>query len=186
MKLSACDRLSLRPLTGHWFRAVNLRHWNNRLSTSHTKTTRSWFSAATPASPLYRILYLGENHQVAIYEVGALLGDPDAPISNPNGSWVLMSIDIRLDNVVDLSDPIQQKIISTNNQELTGIWVDHSGAAPTQQLGARLERIPDLEGLIFPSSKSGSRNLVIFPDKLGGRSRLVFRNDLEGKDERLT
>jgi hypothetical protein len=186
MRLSACNRLALRPLTGHWYRALNLKHWNNRLSASHTSNTRSRFSAATPAAPLYRILYLGENHQVAIYEVGALLGDPDAPISNPKGSWVLMSIQVSLDNTADLSDINQQRIISTTSQELTGVWANLSGAAPTQQLGAALENIPDLEGFIFPSSKAGSRNLAIFPDKLSSRSSLTFHNELDGIHEILT
>jgi hypothetical protein len=80
MKVSGCNKLSLHPHTGHWFRALNLKHWKSRLSTSHTKSARSRFSAATPAASLYRILYLGENHQVAIYEVGALLGNPNSPL----------------------------------------------------------------------------------------------------------
>jgi hypothetical protein len=71
MKVSGCGKLSRHPLTGHWYRALNLKHWKSRLATKHTMTARSRFSAATPSSPLYRILYLGENHQVAIYEVGA-------------------------------------------------------------------------------------------------------------------
>ena len=92
MRLAGCTNLTLHPLTGSWFRALNLKHWKTRLSTSHSSTVRSRFSAATPAGPLYRILYLGENHQVAIYEVGALLGDPNSPISNPRGSWLLMCL----------------------------------------------------------------------------------------------
>jgi len=96
MRVAGCSKLSLHPLTGHWFRALNLKHWKSRLLSDHSKTCRSRFSAASTASPLYRNLYLGENHQVAIYEVGALLGDPNAPISNPRGSWVLMSLHVRL------------------------------------------------------------------------------------------
>jgi hypothetical protein len=86
MKIGGCARLSLRPQTGTWFRALNLRHWKSRLKTDHSRTSRSRFSDASVAAPLYRILYLGENHQVAIYEVGALLGNPNAPLSSPKGS----------------------------------------------------------------------------------------------------
>lgn len=185
MKLASCDKLSLAPLTGHWFRALNLRHWKSRLLTDHTRSSRSRFSAATQASPGYRILYLGENHQVAIYEVGALLGDPDAPISNPKGSWALMSIRVSLDHVANLCDPAQQRIIATNDQELTGVWATFSGAAPTQQLGAELWKLPELEGFLYPSAKAGSRNLAVFPDKLGPRSSLRFLNEINGNDERL-
>jgi hypothetical protein len=74
MRIAGCSKLVLHPLTGNWFRALNLKHWNSRLRSEHSRTCRSRFSAASHASPLYRILYLGENHQVAIYEVGALPG----------------------------------------------------------------------------------------------------------------
>jgi hypothetical protein len=73
MKLSGCGKLSLSPLTGHWFRALSLRHWNTRLSTAQSSIYRSRFSDASAAVLSYRMLYLGENHQVAIFEVGALL-----------------------------------------------------------------------------------------------------------------
>jgi RES domain len=80
----------------------------------------------------------------------------------------------------------QQKLISTNDQELTGVWANSSGAAPTQQLGAALHAIPFLEGFVFPSSKVGSRNLAIFPDKLDVRSSIIFLNELDTKNERFT
>jgi hypothetical protein len=85
MKTGGCAKRSLRPRTGTWFRALNLRHWKTRLSTDHSRISRSRFSDASAAAPLYRILYLGENHQVAIYEVGARLGNPNAPLSRPRG-----------------------------------------------------------------------------------------------------
>ncbi len=185
MKTGGCAKLSLRPRTGTWFRALSLRHWKTRLSTEHSRVSRSRFSNASAASPLYRVLYLGENHQVAIYEVGALLGDPNAPLSSPKGSWVLMSLQVTLYHVADLCDAIQQKLISTNDQELTGLWANSSGAAPTQQLGEALYAVPLLEGFVFPSSKVGSRNLAIFPDKLDSRSSIIFQNDLDYRTERI-
>jgi hypothetical protein len=118
-------------------------------------------------------------------EVGALLGDPNEPISSPKGSWLLMSMHVRLHYVVDLSEPAQQRLISTNDQELTGVWVNASGGAPTQKLGAALHALPDLEGFIFPSSKAGSRNLAIFMDKLAATSSITFKNELNGRTERL-
>jgi RES domain len=186
MKTRGCARLALRPETGTWFRALNLRHWKTRLKTDHSRTCRSRFSDASAASPLYRILYLGENHQVAIYEVGALLGNPNAPLSSPRGTWVLMSLQVTLHFVADLCEPTQQRLISTNDQELTGVWANSSGPAPTQQLGEALYAVPLLEGFVFPSSKVGSRNLAIFPDKLDARSSITFQNDLDVKAERFT
>lgn len=186
IKLAGCGKLTLSPLTGHWFRALNLKHWKSRLVTSHTTTYRSRFSAASQASPGPRMLYLGENHLVAIYEVGALLGDPTLPISNPKGSWALMSLHVQLHLVADLSDPAQQRLIATSEQELTGSWGNAGGSAPTQKLGAALFATPGLEGFIFPSAKAGSRNLAIFMDKLGANSTVTFKNEMSNKTEPLT
>ena len=83
MRVSGCGKLSHHPLTGHWYRALNLKHWTSRLATKHTTTARSRFGAATPSSPLYRILYLGENHQVAIYEVGTSWAIQTTPFRVP-------------------------------------------------------------------------------------------------------
>src|SRR5262249_3307987 len=116
MKLRACTKLLLRPVTGHWFRALNLKHWKTRLLTDHTRISPFRFSAASRHTPLYRVLSLGENHQVAIFEVQALLGDADAPVANPKGSWALMSLNVRLHHVVDLNDAAQQRIIATDRQ----------------------------------------------------------------------
>jgi hypothetical protein len=58
MKTGGCAKLSLRPRTGTWSRALNLRHWKTRLSTDHSRITRSRFSNASATAPLYRMLYL--------------------------------------------------------------------------------------------------------------------------------
>ena len=97
-----------------------------------------------------------------------------------------MSLHVRLYNVVDLCDAAEQKKISTNQQELTGAWANFAGTAQAQRLGAALHGRPSLEAFTFPSSKSGSRNLVIFPDKLDTRSSIVFYNELDGTNERLS
>ena len=74
----------------------------------------------SPFTLLYRVLYLGETHQVAIHEVRALVGDPKAPIANPKGSWAILSLGVMLHQIIDLSDLSQQRIIETNHSELTG------------------------------------------------------------------
>ena len=121
-----------------------------------------------------------------IYEVGALMGTPSAPIPAPAASWVIICLEVRLDNIVDLCDRSQQRILSTNAQELTGNWLNSSEPLPTQRLGAAIHGVPGLEGMIVPSARpGGGRNLVIFPDKLGPRSSIVFRNELNRKVEAL-
>ena len=175
MQVSRVDKLAHGPRTGTWFRAVRLRYWETRLSTEHSCATSSRFSGASAASPGPRMLYLGENHQVVLYEVEALFGPSGAVVPNPAGSWVLMSLEIVLNCVVDLSIPAQQALIHTNDQELTGNRSSEAGLAPTQRLGGALRALPGVEGAIFPSSKpGGGRNLFIFVDKLHATSRIDF------------
>lgn len=79
MRPDRAGKLTLHPLSGYWYRALSLRYWETRLSTEHTRTSASRFGTASEAEPGLRLLYLGENHQIAIYEVGALIGDPISP-----------------------------------------------------------------------------------------------------------
>lgn len=168
-------------MTGWWFRAIHLQYLPTRLATDHTRTRRSRFSSASPDSPKFRILYLGQNHQVALHEVDALLGDPASPTPNASGlvvpSWAILGLDVTLDHVVDLTDPAQQEVIETNLSELTGKW-ERSDLAPTQQLGEALYSIRKVEGVIYPSSRVDARCLAVFPDKLSRRSRIAFRNEM--------
>jgi hypothetical protein len=173
-------------LTGHWFRAIRLENWTSRLSSEHSRVFASRFSAASPSRPLFRIVHLGETHQVALHEVGCLLGDPNAPISDPRSSWAILSIRIVLDQVVDLTDRSQQRTLSTNESELTGNWLNYPGISPTQELGQALYDLPELEGFIYRSSKVNAKCLAVFPGKLGPRSALTFDNAMDGRMERLT
>lgn len=185
MRTRACGRLTRRPLTGHWFRAIPLEHWTTRLLSEHSRISPSRFSAASPSTPRFRIIHLGETHQVSLHEVGCLVGDPNAPVSDPRGSWAILSIAVVLDQVVDLTDESQQRILRTNESELTGNWLTYRGVSPTQELGQALYDLPELEGFIYRSSKVNARCLAVFPDKLGPRSALVFQNGMTGKPERL-
>jgi hypothetical protein len=99
---------------------------------------------------------------------------------------VILSIDIVLDQVVDLTDRSQQRILRTNESELTGSWFNYADVSPTQELGEALQYLPDLESFIYLSSKVHAKCLAIFPDKLGPRSAIVFLNEMTGKKERLT
>ena len=185
MRVRACGQLARRPLTGHWFRAVRLKHWESRLSSEHSRTSRSRFSAASPTMPLFRIVHFGETHQVALHEAGGLLGDPDAPVSDPRGSWMILTLHVLLDQIVDLTERSQQRIIRTNESELTGTWLKYPGRSPTQELGEALFNLPELEGFIYLSSKVHAQCLAVFPDKLGPRSIVTFENEITGRMERL-
>lgn len=183
-----CGKLAHRPLSGHWYRAIDLKFLETRLQTEHTRTKATRYSDARESNPGHRLLYLGENHQIALFEYGALLGSPIDPLSDPRSSLLLLSFEVHLGRVADLCDEHQRASIGTTFQELTGNWRNSPDReVPTHQLGLALFRVKGLEGFLFPSSKpSGGKNLVVFPDKLDARrSSIAFRNDLTGEAERL-
>lgn len=190
MRLAACRRLRLGPLTGTWYRAIRQEHWKTRLSARHTITATGRFSAGSPADPAYQILYLAQDHQLALFEVRALGGSPEAPIPDPRMTWTVLPLTVSLRAVADLTDPAEQGRIGTSAQELTGKWdqYTHSGRAPTQHLGAALFDLPGLEGFLVPTAVLGipGTNLVVFPEKLHPESRIAFRNPHSGRIERLS
>jgi RES domain-containing protein len=187
--------------TGVWYRALQAHFLPTALATSHTTTIPSRFSDASPASPGFEILYLAENHLVALLEVQALLGSPTTPggvVPHPRSTWAVLNVNVKLQHVVDLSDLAAQTTLDITAQELTGDWLGYrlrnsgttvagpTGTAPTQDLGAVLQGIPDLEGFKSLSSRAPYHQiLAIFPQKLQSGSEVSWLNPQAGKQESL-
>ncbi len=165
-----------------------MRHWESALKTDHTPRFSTRFNPGPAAKTPFEILYLGENQLVALYEVGALLGPSNQPISHPALSKTAqIDVAVRLQAVADLSDPAQRKLLGVSLQELTGVWdIYPPGDAPTQQLGAALFATEGIEGFISLSAKMPRcRNLVVFPQKLLLGSELVFKDPIKKKSHRI-
>ena len=131
MRLSACGRLELGPLTALGIAPSRQEHWKTRLSARHTITVATRFSAGSPANPAYQVLYLSQDHQLALFEVRGLLGRPESPIPDPRTTWTVLPLRVALQMVADLTDPAEQRRIGTSAQELTGRWDEYrqSGTA---------------------------------------------------------
>ncbi len=197
MNLAGCALLATGPETGVWFRAIQPQYWATALSTAHTTRIPSRYSPATNTHAAFPILYLAENHLVALFEVGALLGSPQPAggyVPNPRQPWTVLNVQVTLHTVADLSDPGEQHQLLTTAQELTGDWRGYglrgaqtpvtgpTGLAPTQLLGAALHARPGLEGFRTLSAKvTTHRNLVLFPDKLHSGSQVVFTDPATGQ-----
>jgi hypothetical protein len=56
-------------------------------------SSTSRFSPATNTKPAFLVFYLAEDHQVALFEVGAMLGSPlyGVSVANPHQAWVLVT-----------------------------------------------------------------------------------------------
>ena len=108
MNLAACPALSTTPENRVWFRAIQPQHWPTALQTVHTARIPSRFSPATSANPAFPILYLAEDQQVALFEVGALLGSPlpgKHYVPNPRQAWTVLNVHITLQAVADFDSP---------------------------------------------------------------------------------
>lgn len=186
------------PSRPDWHRAVRPRFATKAtaLATRHTRTVPGRFNDGTLARPAFPVLYLAETPIVALFEVQALVGSPVKVIGiHPMpgaGAWTILTVNLRLQKVADLTKLHQQAVFSTNAQELTGDWraydyrkpgVTSVGRpykypAPTQELGAALYKVPGLEGFEAISARvPHQRTLVVFPDKLRDGSEVKFIND---------
>lgn len=190
MNLAACASLTIAPIAGIWYRAIQPQFWQTSLQTSHTKSVPSRFSPGPAADPRFEILYLAENHLVALLEVQALLGSPlplGLVVPNPRHAWVVINVQVRLQYAVNLTITSEQALIGTTAQELTGDWrgnqfrspyssvIAPTGPAPTQELGEALFAFPGLEGFSAISAKVPTHmSLIVFPEKLMPGSYLEF------------
>jgi RES domain-containing protein len=193
--------LPSKGLTNTWYRAIQPHFLATALSTSHTKTIPSRFNLGRGASPQYEVLYLAENHLVALFEVQALLGSPlssGGVVPHPRRAWTILNVNVNLQYVVDLTDPSAQTALDMSAQELTGDWRGYQqrssgssvklpvGAAPTQLLGASLYSVPRLEGFVTLSAKLPDQMvLVIFTQKLLPTSKVQFWDPITGHVQSL-
>ena len=201
MNLAAVNRLVTAPLTGMWYRAIQPQHRVSSLKISHSRVISSRFNQGAASNPQYSLLYLAENHVVALFEAQAVFGSTTSPpgiIPHPLRAFITINVRVQLDEVADLSDPGNQTLLDTSAQELTGDWNGYharsaltsvSGPlapAPTQDLGASLNARPMLEGFLTVSAKLPTyRNLVVFPQNLSARSFVEFENTATGVKRRI-
>lgn len=103
--------------------------------------------------------------------------------------------------MVDLTDVANHALLETSVQELTGDWLGYQrrtpqatvpvplGVAPTQDLGAALLAVGDVEAFLSVSAKAPDAcNLVIFPERLEHlqlSSRVKMTNTRTGRTHEL-
>lgn len=187
MNLAAVSLLTHHPENRQWYRAVDPRFLMSAIATAHTIAVPSRFYDPITAYPQFSSLYVSDSPLVAMFEAQALFGSPTTPggsVPAPAGAWVVLTVRVRLDAIVDLSDVASQASLDVSVQEPTGDWrgyrqrsattmVQHpTGTAPTQALGEAIHRdARRLEGLMTVSAKVPyKRNLVAFPGNLRSTS----------------
>ncbi len=200
MNLANCSQLPAQTESGIWFRALQPQFLPTAISTTHTRALPSRFNAGQLAATPFEVLYLAENHLVALFEVQALLGTPSPGglVPHPRRAWTLINITVNLANVINLADPQTQRQLNASAQELTGDWrgyqlrgpqtsvIGPNGTAPTQDLGLALYQTPNLEGFITLSAKLPDQKvLVVFPQKLQSPKSIHFWDPTTGQSHHL-
>ena len=200
MNLAAVALLAVHPENRTCYRVVGTRYSASAIATAHTRAVPSRFYDPNTAFPQFSSLYVSDDSLVAMFEAQALFGSPTTPggsVPAAAGAWIVLTVRVQLDAVVDLSDIGGQALLDTSVQELTGDWRGYTqrsaatnirnptGTAPTQQLGEAIHRDPrNLEGLLTASAKIPyNRNLVVFPDHLRPNSFVEYAwTDAGGRD----
>ncbi len=202
MNLAACAGLGRGPETGVWYRAIQAQFWRTALQTVRSKVRPSRYNPGRAAPPPFEVLYLAEDHQVALHEVRAIYGPPfpqagSVVLPNPQQAWLILNVRVLLQQVADLTRVSEQTMLGTTAQELTGDWEGYRartpqdsvsqpvGMAPTQALGQALDEVPGLEGFRTLSARLPARRiLVVFPRKLQPGSGIEFSDGM-GRTHRI-
>lgn len=152
MNLANCGRLITRPLTGTWYRALQPQHQQTALQTSHSKNFPSRFNEGRN---LFEILYLAEDHLVALFEVQALLGSPHGTwVPNPYQAWIILNVHVTLHDIADLTRVSQQHLIDMTIQELTGDWRGYQ---------LRTSTTSAIQPMGLPAPTRARRSLILCP-----------------------
>jgi RES domain-containing protein len=160
---------------GRWARCVALQHLQGATPEplwpgGGARTGARFTPKGGPAS-----LYLATEALTVLAEVGVVYETPagrtDYVVHQPYGIFCVKGI---VPQVLDLTDPIVQRALQTNDQELRGPWLRLQGrpeGAPTQVLGQAAFDTGIIGGVKYTTAKfteplANTENLLAFPDRL--------------------
>jgi hypothetical protein len=125
----------------------------------------------------------------ALREVEALVETSEGLRGVKGPPRILLSIEYRLQSIVDLAELGVQQRLGTTVAELCAPWRALNAAglpAPTQVLGGVVHELSSIEAMRVPSARDPSTvNLVILPDRLSAASLVRVFDDSGLIDARL-
>jgi len=165
------------PLRGSFFRGLPLAHVATPLSTIGSMRRGGRYNA----KGTFEMFYLADRPDNSLREVGMLTDDGDAPIAVPSPPFVICTIDVVLQRVLDLRDDDTRRKLDVSLDDLVSAWrlIVARGHVPmTHTLGAAA-RDAEIEALLVPSGKyPGSSNLAVIRDRLrAGSSFSIHKAD---------
>ncbi len=170
--IAALPNITTEAENGVVFRLVALRFQNSLLSAVGSLKNGGRYNVEQE----FEALYTSGSLITALKEINCLINTPRGVMSFPSEPLVLLSLNYKLNHILDLTNTNHQQILQTNLQELTGHWLRitiQNQIAPTQELGQVAYDLKTIEAIKVPSaadSEANSYNLVIFLDRLDANS----------------
>lgn len=173
----ALQNLTPNPWTGVAYRLIPAQYAGTALSSIGS------FRRGGRYNPrgAFEALYLADTPLTALQEINLVRVTDAAILSAKSAPRLLLSVEVALSGVLDITDAEVQDALGTNLQELTGSWLALNARgqlAPTQALGAAADEHGAVEALRVPSAQDPrAANLVVFPGRLRPSSRVRVYDD---------
>lgn len=191
--------LPVQPYQGVLYRAVTLEALYGFHHNPPYPAIRPLFNLGAPAAgarctPVGGMasLYLAADTDTAIAEINqiyAQLRRLNPPVMVPIPPCVLFSVQVALDNVLNLNAPTVQAALQTDVAELSAPWRPvQAGVSmpPTQSLGQAAFDCGLIQALQYPSGQLPGHNCYIaFTDRLSGSSFIEVSDSDGNLRERL-
>jgi RES domain-containing protein len=166
--------LALQGLPTSVLQGTTYRIIKNKYASSPLSSIGSLRGGRYNPPDQFEALYIADSPNNALLEIGAMIRTTQGLSGVKCNPLLILSLDYRLNRVLNLFEDAYQSAIGTNLQELTTSWRDLNAdgqMAATQKVGWAAYKMNGIEALKVPSAKiDGAYNLVIFPNKLSGNS----------------
>ena len=165
------------PFTRTFYRLIHAKYAETALSSVGSLRRGGRYNPPDA----FEVLYLADSPLTGLMEVNALFRVDANLIPVRGAPRIILSVDLRLNTVLDLREKPTQQALGTNLQELTGAWLPSPSGqpAPTQRLGQACFDYGEIEALLAPSARdTRATNLAVFPDRLRDTSQIrVYDED---------
>ena len=173
----ALQNLTPAPWTGVTYRLIPAQYAGTALSSIGSFRRGGRYNPRE----VFEALYLADTPLTALQEIDLVRVTDAAILSTKSAPRLLLSVEVALSGVLDVTDAAVQDALGTNLQELTGSWLALNACgqtAPTQALGAATYGNENIEALRVPSAQDPrAANLVVLPERLRPGSRVRVYDD---------
>lgn len=150
--INALASLPVLPKSGVAYRLIHAKYAGSTLSSIGSLK----FGGRYNPPQTFEALYLASNPVTALVEVNAVVQTASGLLGVKGPPRILLSVDYRLNAILDLNDLNIQSALATSLPELIAPWrpINAQGQiAPPQMLGAAVYGLQSIEALKVPSAR---------------------------------